>query len=127
MPNLEHTGIRTRFTPGESKYIRPDGSIGTELRSSIRGEVRYDSPPATRAAARQLYTHIHVLNSFRGPCSQFPTLGSKDTHARKQLALTSKRNPPAGAGANTTTMSAAGSTVLGGQMSYKHFKSMMLA
>mmetsp|Transcript_29103 Transcript_29103/g.34313 ORF Transcript_29103/g.34313 Transcript_29103/m.34313 type:complete len:390 (+) Transcript_29103:161-1330(+) len=40
LPNLDHTGVRTPFTYQGPTFLRPDGSIGNELRNDIRDQFR---------------------------------------------------------------------------------------
>merc|ERR1711865_202956 len=39
-PNLSHTGIKCAFSSSDKDLLRPDGSISTELRSSVNAGVR---------------------------------------------------------------------------------------
>jgi hypothetical protein len=40
IPSLSHTGIKCAFSTAQKDYTRPDGSISTELRSTVSSGVR---------------------------------------------------------------------------------------
>lgn len=61
LPNLDHTGVRTSFTYHGPTFLRPDGSVSSELRHDIRD--RFSAMPRLPVADSHDMTRIDFERS----------------------------------------------------------------